>query len=156
MLIIILHHWIILSGLKRSIYMFTHIYTPISQCILPENGHYQTTIHHNWPLQAFNKDYGLASHTTHDVVCVNFLREWQDLQFNRFLRNFFIASFLFLPRIFGQKSAERKSSKKYFSYFIFDDWPGIRTQAFASNKPTHYILEHDDLVNVLKKKVKIR
>ena len=26
----------------------------------------------------------------------------------------------------------------------FDDWPGIRTQAFASNKPTHYILDHGD------------
>ena len=45
---------------------------------------------------------------------------------------------------FCQKSAERKSPKKYCSYFIFDDWPGIRTQAFASNKLTHYILDHDD------------
>ena len=45
---------------------------------------------------------------------------------------------------FCQKSAERKSPKKYFSYFIFDDWPGIRTQTFASNKQTHYILDHGD------------
>ena len=27
---------------------------------------------------------------------------------------------------FCQKSAEWKSPKKYFSYFIFDNWPGIR------------------------------
>ena len=36
---------------------------------------------HNWPLQSFSQDYGLVSHTTH-VVCVNFIREWWDLQFN--------------------------------------------------------------------------
>ena len=36
---------------------------------------------HNWPLQRFSQDYGLASHTTH-VVGVNFIREWRDLQFN--------------------------------------------------------------------------
>ena len=36
---------------------------------------------HNWPLQSFSQDYGLAFHTTH-VVFVNFIREWQDLQFN--------------------------------------------------------------------------
>ena len=46
--------------------------------------------------------------------------------------------------LFTQKSAESKSPKKYFSYFILDDSPGIRTQAFASNKPTHYILDHGD------------
>ena len=33
---------------------------------------------HNWPLQSFSPDYGLASHTTH-VVCVTFVREWRDL-----------------------------------------------------------------------------
>ena len=36
---------------------------------------------HNWPLQSFSQDYGLASHTT-PVVCVNFTRKWRDLQFN--------------------------------------------------------------------------
>ena len=33
---------------------------------------------HNWPLQAFSQDYGLACHTTY-VVCVNFIRKWRDL-----------------------------------------------------------------------------
>ena len=41
---------------------------------------HQTYIH-NWPLQLFSQDYGLASHTTH-VVCVNFTCERWDLQFN--------------------------------------------------------------------------
>ena len=38
-------------------------------------------IHHNWLLQPFSQDYGLASRTTH-VVCFNFLHEWRNLQFN--------------------------------------------------------------------------
>ena len=33
---------------------------------------------HNWPLQPFSQDCGLASFT---IVCVNFIQEWQDLQF---------------------------------------------------------------------------
>ena len=40
-----------------------------------------TTNIHNWPLQPFNQNYGLAFHITH-VVCVNFVRKWWDLQFN--------------------------------------------------------------------------
>ena len=39
------------------------------------------TYRHNWPLQLFSQDYGLASHTTL-VVCVNFICEWPGLQFN--------------------------------------------------------------------------
>ena len=97
---------------------------------------------HNWLLQPFSQAYGLASHTTH-VVCVNFICEWRDLQFNvdserQILRNFFMAG-LFTFRVFARNL---KSPKKYFSYFIFDDWTGIRTQVFAFNKPTHYILDH--------------
>ena len=48
----------------------------------------------------------LASQTTH-VVCVDFIREWRDLQFN--------GKFLFTFRVF-----DRKSPKKYsfFSYFV--------------------------------------
>ena len=36
---------------------------------------------YNWPLKLFSKDYGLASHTTHGV-CINFICEWRDLEFN--------------------------------------------------------------------------
>ena len=36
---------------------------------------------HTWPIQLFSQDYCLASHTT-QVVCVNFIREGRDVQFN--------------------------------------------------------------------------
>ena len=48
---------------------------------------------HNWPLQSFSQDYGLGSHTTH-IVCVNFIREWRDLQFNSF-EEIFHGSFIY-------------------------------------------------------------
>ena len=56
----------------------------------------------------------------------------------------FHGNFIYSPT-FRQKSAERKSPKKHFSYFIFDDWPGMRTQAFESNKSAHYLLDHGNL-----------
>ena len=97
---------------------------------------------HNWPLQPFSQDYGLASHTTH-VVCVNFKHEWRDLQFNvdserKIFEKLFHGRFIY-SQSFCQKSAERKSLKKYFSYFNFDDWPGIRIRALTSNKPTYLL-----------------
>ena len=85
------------------------------------------TIHeisiHNWPLQPLSQDYGLASHTTH-VVCVNFIREKRNQQFNvdserQILEKLFHGGFIY-SQWFCQKSAERKSPKKYFSYFIFN------------------------------------
>ena len=42
---------------------------------------YIHTYIHNWPFPPFSQDYGLVSHTAH-VVCVNFIHEWWDLQFN--------------------------------------------------------------------------
>ena len=87
---------------------------------------------HNWPLQPFSQDYGLASYTAH-VVCSE-RQIFEELFHGRFIYS----------QSFCQKSAEKKSPKKYFSYFIFDNWPGIRTQAFGSNKPTHYLLDHGD------------
>ena len=104
-------------------------------------GHLQQ---HSWSLQPFSQDYGLASHTTH-VVYVSLIREWRDLQCNvdserQIFEKLFHGRFIY-SQSFCKKSAERKSPKKYFSYFIFDDWPGIWTQAFASKKPTHYILD---------------
>ena len=62
---------------------------------------------HNWPLQPFSQDYGLASHTSH-VVCVSFISEWQDLQFNvdserqifeKLFHGRFILLSVFLPEI---------------------------------------------------------
>ena len=60
---------------------------------------------------------------------------------DRFLRNFSWQVYLFtgfLPEIFF-----------IFHFFFFDDWPGIETQAFASNKTTHYILDHSDFISTL-------
>ena len=34
-----------------------------------------------WALHLFSQNYGLASHTTY-IVCVHFIRELRDLQFN--------------------------------------------------------------------------
>ena len=36
---------------------------------------------HNWLLQHFSQKYDLACHTT-NVVCINFIYKWPDLQFN--------------------------------------------------------------------------
>ena len=72
---------------------------------------------HNWPLQPFSQDYNLASHTTH-VLCINFIPEWRDLQFNvaserQIFEKLFNSRFIDSPS-FCQKPAERKSPKKYF------------------------------------------
>ena len=84
---------------------------------------YLHTYIHNWPLQPFRQDYGLVSHTTH-VVCVNFTREWRDLQFNvvserQIFEKLFHGRFIY-SRSFCQISAERKSPMKYFSYFVLE------------------------------------
>ena len=75
----------------------------------------------NWSLQPFSQDYDLVSHTTY-VVCVNFVHEWRDLQFKvdserQIFDKVFIAIYIY-SQSFCQKSAERKSPKKYFFYFI--------------------------------------
>ena len=73
----------------------------------------QHTYIHNWPLQ--------ASHSTH-VVCVNFICEQWDLQFNidpkrQIFEKFFLLN-LSYSLSFCQKFAERKSPKKYFFFFF--------------------------------------
>ena len=46
----------------------------------PHGSVQKITYIHNWPLQPFSQDCGVASHNTH-VVCVNFIHDWRDLQF---------------------------------------------------------------------------
>ena len=64
----------------------------------------------------------LDSHITY-VVCVNFIHKWQDLQFKVdferqvFIETFYMAIFIY-SQSFCQKSSERISQKKYFSYFV--------------------------------------
>ena len=72
---------------------------------------YIHTYIHNSPLQPFIQHYNLASHTTH-VVCVNFICEWRDLQFNvdserQIFQKLFMLVFIyseFLPEIWKEKS----------------------------------------------------
>ena len=89
---------------------------------------------YNWPLQFFSQDYGLASHSTR-VVCLNFIHELQNLQLNvdsehlgNFLGNFFRKLFhgrFMDSQSFWPKSAERKSSKKYFHFYILFSCHGL-------------------------------
>ena len=71
---------------------------------------------------------------------------------DRFLRNFFMAIW-FTLRAFARNllRGSRRRNIFHISFFIFFfyDWPGIRTKAFASNKPTHYILDHGDFMILL-------
>ena len=83
--------------------------------------HIHTYIH-NWALQPFSQDYGLASNTTH-IVCVNFMREWRDLQFNvdselQIFEKLFHGNFIY-SQSFYQKSAERKSLIVSTTLFLF-------------------------------------
>ena len=101
---------------------------------------------HNWPLQPSSQDYGLASHTTH-VVCVNFIREWRNLQFNvdserQIFEKLFHGRFNllseFLPEMCWEEVAEEIFFIYHFFFFFFWWLTCVRIQAFSSNKPTHY------------------
>ena len=61
---------------------------------------------------------------------------------DRFFGKLFIAIFIYFQS-FCQKSAERKSTKKYFSYFVLISDLGLEPWL---NKPTHYPLDHGDFV----------
>ena len=63
----------------------------------------------------------LVSYTTY-AVCVNFIHKWRDLQFKvdsewQIFWETFHGNFIY-SQSFCQKSAERKSPKKYFLYFV--------------------------------------
>ena len=102
----------------QVLHYITYIHTYIHTYVIR---HYIHTYIYNWSLQPFSQDYSLASHTTH-VVYVNFIRDWRDLQFNddserQIFEKLFHGWFIY-SQSFCQKTAERKSPKKYFSYFI--------------------------------------
>ena len=96
----------------------------------------------------------LFSHTTY-VVCANFIHKWRDLQFKvDSERQIFWETFhgnIIYSQSFCQKSAKRKSRKKYFSYFVLMSGAWDSNPGFSSNKPLHYLLDHGDL-NILFKK----
>ena len=93
------------SILRKQIKISVHIWPKVTSLE-------QHTYIHYWPLQHFSQDYGLASHTAH-VVCVHFIREWRDLQFNvdskrQIYGKLFHGRFIY-SQSSCQKSAERKS-----------------------------------------------
>ena len=61
----------------------------------------------------------------------------KSIRTTKFLRNFFMVG-LYTLRVFARNLLRGSHRRNIFSYFIFDDWLGIRTQAFASNKPTYW------------------
>ena len=88
-------------------------------CQLFSHGN-NTYIIHNWPLQSFSHDYGLASHTTH-VVCVNLyvsggIYSLTSTPNNRLLRNFFMAV-LFTLRVCARNLLRGNRRRNIFSYF---------------------------------------
>ena len=62
---------------------------------------------------------------------------------DRFLRNFVMAC-LFTLRVFARNllRGDRRRNTFHISFLMTD--LGLRTQAFESNKPPHYILDHGD------------
>ena len=61
------------------------------------------------------------------LFCANFIHEWWDLQFKvDFFEKLLHDNFIY-SQSFCQKSAERKSPKKYFFKFRFVVWPKVWT-----------------------------
>ena len=78
----------------------------------------------------------LVSHTI-CVVYVNFIHKWRDLLFKVdsewqifFFEKLFMAIFIY-SQSFCQKSDERKSLKKYFSYFVLMSSLGLEPWLFV-------------------------
>ena len=56
-----------------------------------------------------------------------------------------MAIFILLTlRVFARNLLRGNRRRNTFFVFRFNIWPGTRTLAFSSNKPTHYLLDHGD------------
>ena len=92
------------------------------------------TFIHNWSLQPFSQDYWPSFSHHLCIACVNFIHKWRDLQFKadtewQIFWETFDSNFIYSQN-FCQKSAERKSPKKYFSYFILMSGLGLEPWIF--------------------------
>ena len=98
------------QGKTRSTLVATYIHTYII-------GHYNPSI----------SIIDLVSHTTY-VVCFSFIHgviySLQSTPNDRFFEKLFMAVFIY-SQSSCQKSVERKSSKKYFSYFVLMSGLGL-------------------------------
>ena len=89
---------------------------------------------HNCHYKLLVRIIDLVSHTTY-IVRVNFVHKWRDLQFKvDSERQIFWETFhgnLIQNQSFCQKSAESKSQKKYFLYFVL--MPGLGLESWLLN-----------------------
>ena len=112
-----------LSAMYRSyIYIQGDIHTLTAAAIFRKLASERHTDIHNWPLQSFSQDYGLASHSTH-VVYVNFfytfvLGRLTSTPNYRFLRNFFMAG-LFALRVFARNLLRGSRRRNIFHISFF-------------------------------------
>ena len=89
------------------------------------NIHTYITGHYNPSVRIID----LVSHNTY-VVCVNFIHKWRGTYSlkstpnDRFFKKLFMAIFIYSHSI-CQKSAERISPKKYFSYYVLISGLGL-------------------------------
>ena len=72
---------------------------------------------HNWPIQPFNQDYNLASHTTY-VVYANFMSSRQT---ERQIFGKLSMAILFTFGVFVRNLQREEITEEIFSYFRFDD-----------------------------------
>ena len=108
---------------------------------------------HTYVIDHYNtlvSNIDLVSHTTY-VVCVNFMRKWRELQFKvdseqHIFWETFHGSFLIYSQSFCQKSAERKSPKKYYFVDCFWCLAWGSNPGFTSNKSTHYLLDYSNFM----------
>ena len=77
------------------------------------------------------------------VVCVKLMHKFKVDSERQIFWETFPGNFIYSQSI-CQKSAQRKSPKKYFSYFVLMSGLGLEPRLFFSNKPTHYLLDHGD------------
>ena len=98
--------------------------------------------HYNPSVRIIN----IVSHIIY-VVCANFIHKWRDLQFTgtttRNYRNF-SWQFLLALRVFARNllrgNRRRNTFRISFWCLAWDSNPD-----FSSNKPTHYLLEHEQI-----------
>ena len=98
-------------------------------------GGYVHTYIHNWPLQPFSQDYWPSFSHHLCCVCQFFIHKCLDLQFKvdskrQIFWETFHSNFIY-SQSFSQKSAERKSPKKYFSYFVLMSGLGLEPWLFV-------------------------
>ena len=78
---------------------------------------------HNRPLLFFSQDYGLTSHTTH-LACINFIREWWDLQINvdserQIFEKLFFGRFYLPSKFLSEICWDKIAEEIFFFYFSF-------------------------------------